>query len=269
MSGDHHGEENVPLTDTQRIIVIIVHYLTFVVCAWNIWCFLYKFDILRSRIWMPYLLLLGLIWLQIAAGLEIGNHYYVGDWELAGFQSDLINGSFYFFNFGGNYLIALGLRVKDSPFFRCPSKDNGIFNCVVDFFAMLFDILMVIALIFTAPLYAAIGRDSAISVISAFGAFAGIGTLFRLWRNLGPNRGTLWGGIIFLVLALTGVVMTAVYRSTGLEWLHIFIGGSFVASVIPLTIAILCSENEERVNEDNALMEGIVEEEGDLEELEP
>merc|ERR1712113_125807 len=87
--------------------------------------------------------------------------------------------------------------------------------------------------------------DAAIGITSAFGAIAGVGTLFRVWRNLGPNRGTLLGGIFFLILALVGVGMTAAYRSTGLEWLHIFIGGSFVASLIPLTIGILYAQDEE------------------------
>jgi len=78
----------------------------------SIWAFLYKYDILRQRIWCPYLLLVGLIFFQIAGAFEIGNHYYEGNWELAGFPSDLVNGSFYFFNFGATYLNALGMRKK-------------------------------------------------------------------------------------------------------------------------------------------------------------
>ena len=50
------------------------------------------------------------------------------------------------------------------------------------------------------------------------------------------------GGIGFLALALTGVAMTAVYNATGIEWIHIFIGGSFIASLIPFSLAIFYAE---------------------------
>ena len=98
-------------------------------------------------------------------------------------------------------------------------------------------------------------------------AYAGIGNLYRLWKNVG----SLWGGIGFfslgeeqqgaerqaeksrqktshpsnvialaliLVAAMVGVLMTAVYKSTGIEFLHLFIGGSFIMSVVPFTLAM-------------------------------
>ena len=36
---------------------------------------------------------------------------------------------------------------------------------------------------------------------------------------------------------MTGVMMLAVYNATDLEWIHGLIGGSFIASTIPLSIA--------------------------------
>lgn len=242
---DTEDSGNVPLTDTQRVVVVIAHYAAFVMGTIIIWAFLHRIDTLRNRIAGPFLLLTGLTWLQIGAALEIANHYYEGDWELVGFPSDLINGTFYFFNFGAQYMNALGLRRKGVPFFRSPKKNENTKYCgccFTDLVAMIFDILMVIGIIITGPVYAAMGRDGAISLLSMFGAMAGVGTLFRLWKNLGPNRVTLFGGIGFLALALLGVGMTSVYMSTGIEWVHVFIGGSFVASLIPFTIAILWAE---------------------------
>lgn len=258
MGADHvvHNEEdgleNVPLTDTQRTVVTVVHYLAFVFGAVIVWAFLRRIDTLRNRIWSPFLLLTGLIWLQVATALEIGNHYYEGNWELAGFPSDLVNGSFYFFNFGAQYLNSLGLRRKGLPFFRWPSRKDGepMWRLLLDATALLFDMLMVIGVVSTAPLYAALGRDSAISLISAFGAIAGVGTVFRLWKNLGPNSYTLWGGMLFLAFALLGVGMASVYMNTGIEWLHVFIGLSFVTSLIPFTVAILHAEDLEPDGED-------------------
>jgi hypothetical protein len=75
-------------------------------------------------------------------------------------------------------------------------------------------------------------------VCSAFGALAGLLTAVRVWRHLGPTRTTLIGGVGFFGLAICGVLVTSVYRATGVEWLHVFIGGSFVASVVPLTLAV-------------------------------
>jgi len=249
MSGDH-GEENnnVPLTDTQRNIVIFVHYLAFVVGAWNIWAFTHKITTLQNRIWSPFLLLLGLIWLQVGTALEIGNHYYEGNWELAGFPSDLVNGTFYFFNFGAQYLLALGLRKRNLPFFRIPTRkaEASALSCILNLIAMIFDFLCVAGVLVTGPMYAIRGRNSTISIASSLGAIAGIATVFRVWRNLGPNGVTLCGGVLFLVLALVGVFITTIYRENGVEFLHTFIGGSFVSSLIPLTIAILYSEKKRK-----------------------
>lgn len=258
MGADHgvhneeNGIENTPLTDTQRTVVIVVHYLAFVFGAVIVWAFLRRIDTLRNRIWSPFLLLTGLIWLQVSSALEIGVHYYEGNWELAGFPSDLVNGSFYFFNFGALYLNSLGLRRKGLPFFRGPSRKDGepMWRLLLDATALLFDMLMVIGVVSTAPLYAALGRDSVISLISAFGAIAGIGTVFRMWKNLGPNSYTLWGGILFLAFSLLAVGMTSVYMNTGIEWLHAFIAGSFVTSLIPFTMAILHAEDLEPDGED-------------------
>ena len=252
---DGTGEttDNVPLTDTQRTITIIVHYLAFVIGAIVIWAFLHKYDTLRNRLWSPFILLTGLVWLQIGSALEIGNHYYEGNWELSGFPTDLVNGTFYFFNFGAQYLNALGLRKKGLPFFRWPSSGSGgrWWHCLIDLTALVFDIIMVAAVFSTAPMYTALGRESASSIISAFGAMAGVGIVFRLWRNLGPNRWTLWGGILFLAFALVGVGMISAYQNTGVEWYHIFIGGMFVVSLIPFTVAILKAEdNLEDINDE-------------------
>ena len=44
------------------------------------------------------------------------------------------------------------------------------------------------------------------------------------------------------LLVILGVIFNAVYRATDAEWVHIFIGGSFVSSTIPLGIAFLNAE---------------------------
>jgi len=231
---------SVHLTDTQRIIVAVVHFLVFALGAVSIWAFLYKYDTLRNRIWCPYILLMGLVFFQIAGALEIGNHYYEGNWELAGFPSDLINGSFYFFNFGGTYLMALGLRKKGVAIFRRPLCCSGGFKAgALDVLAMVFDLILFVGLVLTAPFYAIAGRANASGILSAFAAIGGFAILLRLYANLGPNCGTLFAGICWWVMIACGIVLTGVYKSIGYEWLHAVIGAFFVLSLAPIIIGIL------------------------------
>jgi len=247
---------NIPLTDIQLRVVIVVHFLTFLFGGATIWVLYKKLPVIQTRIWSPYVLLTGLIWLQLGAAFEIADHQQ-SDWELVGSPSSFINGVFYFFNFGGNYLNVLGLRKKGLAFFRFPSDFSRvkIFDSLFDIVAVIFDIFMVIAIILSPILYATMGRANTTPITSAFGAIAGIGTLFRLWKNLGPNKLTLCGGVGFFCFAILGVIMLSVYNATGIEFVHTFIGGSFVFSLVPISIALwntdeMLSERDVASNED-------------------
>jgi len=243
--GDHHGGSNctadnyTPLTDAQRIVLVIVHYLTFVLTAWLVWAFVRKYDIIKNRTWSPVLLLTGFIWLQLAAAFEIGNHYYVNEFQLYDPESDLINASFSFFNFGAQDIMALGLRKKGVPLWRkidykpCCNK-----SAVLNGISMVIDFLFIILIPLRPIVYAFVGRQLSVTILSPFGALAGIFILLRVYYNLGPNGYTLGGGIGFFFLAILGVILNSVYRTTCIEAVHIGIGGSFITSCIPLAIAL-------------------------------
>jgi len=236
-SHDGHSHDGVPLTDTTRLIVQVIHFLVFPICTWQLSVFVAKLPVLRQRIWSPVVLLTGFTWLQIGSAIEIANHQYEGNWELRGFKTDLINGLFYFFNFGANSLMCLGFRTAKQSLWRCPSKgeqQSGRYCRATDIFGVAFDVAIMLTVPATPIIYAALGRDKAISICSSFGAFSGIGCLYRVWKNLQ----CLLGGIGFFGMAMVGVAMTGVYRATCIEWLHVFIGGSFALSVIPLTLAM-------------------------------
>mmetsp|Transcript_10880 Transcript_10880/g.22063 ORF Transcript_10880/g.22063 Transcript_10880/m.22063 type:complete len:151 (-) Transcript_10880:55-507(-) len=133
--------------------------------------------------------------------------------------------------------MVLGLRQAGVPFFRACSAGNGEqskWQCFAAWVGTVFDVFMVLSIPATPVVYALGGREKAVSICSAFGAYAGIGNLYRLWKNVG----SLWGGVGFFSLAMVGVLMTAVYKSTGIEFLHLFIGGSFIMSVVPFTLAM-------------------------------
>lgn len=229
---DDYTGDGVPLDDTTRSVVIIFHYVTFVAVAFALYAFLQKVDVFKQRIWSPFVLLVALTWLEIGPAFEIGNHFYENNWQLYESNSDLVNASFSFFNFGANNLLALSLRKTNLPLFR---RGTG----ALDWLMVGLDFVFIALTLGQPFVYTYLGRETSVTFLSPVGAVAGIVTLGRLYQNLGPNRATLLGGVFFFVLAICGVIALAVYRSTGYEWVHIFIGGSFVSSVIPLSIAFL------------------------------
>mmetsp|Transcript_11382 Transcript_11382/g.22676 ORF Transcript_11382/g.22676 Transcript_11382/m.22676 type:complete len:126 (+) Transcript_11382:208-585(+) len=125
-----------------------------------------------------------MVYLQIGSGIEIANHFYEGNFELDEFKSDLVNGTFYYFNFGAQALMVLGLRQAGVPFFRACSAGNGEqskWQCFAAWVGTVFDVFMVLSIPATPVVYALGGREKAVSICSAFGAYAGIGNLYRLW----------------------------------------------------------------------------------------
>ena len=186
------------------------------------------------------------------------------DWELEdepGYDGDiLINGSFAFFNFGGNFLLALGMARADLSFFRRPDFSSSAWKGILDLISMTANIIFVIAIFLQPILYATLGKEESNEALIPLTSIAGIFAFIRVWRNLGPNLGTLLGGLFFLVFILLGVVFLNVYESVCIEFIHTFIGGSFVSSMVPLSVAIWYvepptpKENDEIEEEDNAVI---------------
>ncbi len=243
MGGSHHYNvadddyrgDGIPLNDATRTLVAIVHYLTIPVVTFTIWALMKKLSVFEQRIFSPFILMVTLTWYLMAAAFEIANHYYIDNWQLYDPQADLINGSFSFFNFGAQNLLALSLRKKDLKFFRCGTS-------ILDWLAIIWDPIFVL-LIFANPIvYGLAGRQASVTALSPLASVGGLFALFRVWYNLGPNKATMLGGIFYFVLVMIGVIMLAVYNSTEAEFVHLFIGGSFISSMIPLTIAFLNAE---------------------------
>lgn len=198
-------------------------------------------DIIQQRIYSPFTLIMALLWVQIGTAFEIGSHHYISDWGLEIKTTDLIHGSFSFFNYGTQFIQAIALKKKGVPLLRCPDFGNGIINGVIDMVAILGDLFLLFMTISQPILYAMMGRESS-SYLIPFSAAAGVFSLIRLWQNLGPNKYTFWGGTLFLVFALLGVFFDALYAKICVEFLHVAIAGSFACSMIPLSIAVLNAE---------------------------
>ena len=141
-------------------------------CMWQLYWFVKRIHVLEARIWSPFLLLIGMVYLQIGSGIEIANHFYEGNFELDEFKSDLVNGTFYYFNFGAQALMVLGLRQAGVPFFRSCSAGSGEqskWQCFAAWVGTVFDVFMVLSIPATPVVYALGGRDKAVSICSAFG----------------------------------------------------------------------------------------------------
>lgn len=263
MGGFHHSNEEtyeqqvdglVPLTAATRAVVVVAHYLAIPCLTLVVYAFVTKIHRLEGRIYSPFFLLTAVTWLLMATSFEIGNHFYVDNWQLYNPQADLINGSFFFFNFGAQNLLAMGLRRKTIP--------KGSDSTIVQWKTLAplgIDSILAILIIVNPIVYGVAGRSTAVSALSPLASLAGIVIFWRTWRNLGPNWYTLVGGVGFLVFVLLGVGMLAVYRATQVEWVHALIGGSFVVSTLPLALAIWnVQEIEEPMEEGNGKEEDAV-----------
>jgi len=233
----NYNGEGVPLNDATRTLVVIIHYVAIPFVTFALYGIMKNVQVIEKRIWSPFLLVTAMTWLMMATSFEISNHFYVNDWELYDPKSDLINASFFFFNFGAQNLMAISLRKKGVPFIR-----NG--SSCLDWTTMIVDPILAVLIVINPIVYGIVGRSTAVQVLSPLASIAGVFTLFRVWYNLGPNMYTRIGGILFFVLVLNGVAMNVVYNSINDEWVHALIGGSFISSTIPLGVAFLNAELE-------------------------
>jgi len=243
-------ETSVPLTSTQETIVTIAHYAVFVTCYLGFYCTYSKQAILNQRIYSTFLLFSSLISLIICPGFEIGEHYFTdpNPWEIAVAPSNLINGSFQFFNGTGICLMALAVRKIGTPFFRKPDFSDVLAG-LIDLVLMVADIFIAIFIVAQPILYFTLGRLEAQTFTNPINGASGILILIRLWQNLGPNRNTLIGGVGYLVMTLLGVFNLVRYEAECVEFIHFYIGGSFGASLIFFCIAVLNAEPPDNNND--------------------
>jgi hypothetical protein len=153
--------------------------------------------------------------------------------------------------------LALAVRKIGVSFLRKPNFKDGFLNGLLDIVAVVGDVVFTVTILVQTLLYNVLGRDESTSILTPVTSIAGVFTVFRVWFNLGPNNYTKYGGIFFLVFALLGVFSLGVYKEKCIEFIHVAIGGSFVFSLIPLSIAIWNAEppsdeeDEEGVTNEN------------------
>lgn len=115
---DDYAGGGTPLNDVTRPITIAVHYAAIPAVTLCIWAVITRYAVFQRRVYSPFILMVALSWLLIASTFEIANHFYVNNWQLYESQADLINGSFSFFNFGAQNLMAISLRANGTAWLR-------------------------------------------------------------------------------------------------------------------------------------------------------
>merc|ERR1719330_1576965 len=85
-------------------------------------------------------------------------------------------------------------------------------------------------------LYGVIGREGMSGLPTVATALAGILLAYRLGASLGGAFWMYLRGVIFFLLTNLAVILFNVYKSNGVEYLHMFIGGSFVSSTVPMAL---------------------------------
>lgn len=214
-----------PLTAAQLAITKFTHFLVFPICLSTLYVACEtRHHLLHQRLRAPFLIVISNVCQQVALAAEIAHHHFVGNWELqvalTG-SSDLINGFFYCMLYGSQYLRAIALRPRDSAFARWPRRP-------ADAADLLFDALMVAAILATPMVYAARGRYGAGKFSVKLASAASLGTVTRMIRVLGVPP-TL--ALAFWLLPMLGVLIFAAYKATLIEFLH-----------LPLATAFLCAE---------------------------
>lgn len=250
--------ESTPLSTWQLYAIIGAHYATFVVGTGALYVVYLKAEALKTRIFSPFLFMVALVWLQVGPAFEIASHDYEDNWELKNaVRASLVHGSFSFFNVGAVCLIPLSLHKLGVPLIRTPSFNDGCIAGLLDLASVLSDVVCAFTIVAMPALYYFLGRGGSQDFTIPINAISGITSLLRLWFNLGPNQATMYGGIGYLVLTLCGVFAFAQYKVHCIEFMHILIGGSFVLSLVPLSVAIWfvepAADNEAGVDEETPL----------------
>jgi len=106
--------------------IIIAHWLPFPVAVIALWCVYVKLDMLKERIYSPFLLMVGILFLAVGSMAEDVNHSTAMNWN-ACYDSAENFAKLYFYIFvgTGNACMPIALRKKDSPLVRTPTDSTA------------------------------------------------------------------------------------------------------------------------------------------------
>lgn len=229
------GENTTPdPTGLVRYWVIGSHLMPFVVVVFCLWTVFERLEILKKRIYSPFLLTIGFVYCAIASMPEVSSHIHVMNWNLC--YDSAATGSillFYIFISTGFSAITIALRKKGHPLFRKPS------GCA-DTLYFLVDMLLIVLSLTISLVYFTFGKGPTIVAFIVVQSFSAIVGIFRINNNLGPSRKMFWlGAFSELSAVIIALPINAYMVKTGIQWLHGLLGLAFVINQFGIGFCIL------------------------------
>jgi len=223
------GENTTPDPEGLLLLSIkVTHFLVFPVCALVMWVVYEKLDVLKTRIYSPLLLFIGIMCLAIGSMAEVDNHAAFANYN-ACYDSAETMSKFYFYTFvgTGNAMLPIALREKDLPLLRKPS---GFY----DWYCFVLDWLLIIGTIVTPINWLVLGQVPYTNIFFVFVQCAAtlIGVPY-IYFNLGPSQMHFNVGFAAYLIAFLGAVpVWAHIKYTGKQWLHAVLATTFACQVL-------------------------------------
>jgi len=203
--------------------IIIAHWLPFPVAVIALWCVYVKLDMLKERIYSPFLLMVGILFLAVGSMAEDVNHSTAMNWN-ACYDSAENFAKLYFYIFvgTGNACMPIALRKKDSPLVRTPTDSTAWYFFIGDWFTIIFTAITPLVWIFIDQ-----KTCMRVFVFTQIGGTA-IGIPY-IYLNLGPSPMHLVVACVAYLAAFLGSVPIFTWlKMSGMQWVHAVLATTFV-----------------------------------------
>lgn len=232
--------ENTPEDPTgfQRYFVIFIHLLTFVAPIVMLYGIYVKFDVIKTRVYSPFLLIFGSAIFEAASMAEVASHAFTMNWNSCYDTADTpMKLFFYSFTAVGFTGLTIAYRKANNPLCR---KPTGLFDGIV----LVIDWVLIVTSLSTPLLYLVLGKNFALkgfTVVQSISAFVGIP---RIWKNLGPTTFLLFLGAASQMMSIVGVGVNVWMQRTGNQYLHALLGFFFALNEFGIGYCFLLTEKE-------------------------
>jgi len=216
-----------------RWFVILCHWAVFPVCIFALWVIYVKMDVLKERIYSPFLLLVGIMCLAIGSMSEVDNHSFALNWNACYDTAETLS-KLYFYTFvgGGCACLPIGLRKKDLPLVRNPTGNFDWYCFLGDWILIIFTIVTPLAWVYKGQVLA----QNIFIITQCAGLLIGVPYIFL---HLGPSRMHLVVGFLSYLSAFVGAVpVNLLLRASGIQLVHGLLAVFFDGQVLGIMYCI-------------------------------
>lgn len=228
------GENTTPdPTGLVKAWVVGAHLLPFVVVVFGMWCIMERLEILKKRIYSPFLLITGFVYCAIASMPEVASHIFAMNWNACydSVASDSIL-LFYIFLSLGFSSITIALRPKGLRLIRCPRDFWDLVNFICD-------IAIIVLSVGIGPIYFITGKGFVVTLFIIVQSISSIIGIFRINSQLGPSKKMFFlGAISELSASVIAIPLNLYIQKSGNQVLHGFLACAFVLNQFGIAICI-------------------------------